>query len=65
MFLRPFFRYEDAPSQGVLVSAGQWRNRTTDTRIFSIRPSLSSEFPIDLNALIEARFWSMSLTFMF
>ena len=41
------------------------RIKTVDTWIFSIQLRLSTEFSIDLYALIEVRFWSTPLTLMF
>ena len=43
--------------QVVEKNGGQGRNRTADTRIFSIRLRLSTEFSIDLNALTNYRIW--------
>jgi len=47
------------------VHGGQGRNRTTDTRIFSIRLRLSTEFSIDLNRLIVIKCWPNPLAYMF
>ena len=47
------------------VNGGQGRNRTTDTRIFSIQLRLSTKFSIDLRGFIDVRFWSMPLLCMF
>jgi len=41
------------------------RNGTTDTRIFSIQLSSSTEFSIDPNGLCEVRFEPMQLLCLF
>ena len=52
-------------TQVVEKNGGQGRNRTTDTRIFSIRLCLSAEFSIDPNTLNDVGFWPMPLQCMF
>ncbi len=47
------------------LACGQGRNRTTDTRILSIRLYLSTEFSIDPNVLIQLRFPSVACLRMF
>jgi putative transposase len=46
-------------------NGGQGRNRTTDTRIFSIQLRSSIGFSIDLYALIEFRMWPIPPALMF